>query len=105
MPKSQYFDLSLLVNDLFDFVSPFIDNKDIQLINNIQSDCNIDSWPDSIRVLLYNLIVNAIKATNKGKIEIGFNKLNDGYIIYVKDSGIGMNQSMVQYLTSGRNIV
>jgi len=102
LPKSQYFDLSLLVNDLFDFVSPFIDNKDIQLINNIQSDCNIDSWPDSIRVLLYNLIVNAIKATNKGKIEIGFNKLNEGYIIYVKDSGMGMNQSMVQYLTSSK---
>jgi signal transduction histidine kinase len=101
LPKKQKFDLNVLVTDLLDFVSPFIDNKDIQLINHIQSECYIDNWPDSLRVLLYNLIVNAIKATSIGTIEIGFNRLKDGYIIYVKDSGIGMNQSMVQYLTSG----
>jgi len=101
LPKKQNFDLSVLVTDLLDFVSPFIDNKDIQLINHIQSECYIDNWPDSLRVLLYNLIVNAIKATSIGTIEIGFNRLKDGYIIYVKDSGIGMNQSMVKYLTSG----
>jgi signal transduction histidine kinase len=101
LPKKQNFDLSVLVTDLLDFVSPFIDNKDIQLINHIQSECYIDNWPDSLRVLLYNLIVNAIKATSKGKIEIGYKVIDDGYLIYVKDTGMGMNASLIQYLTSG----
>ena len=101
LPKKQKFDLSVLVTDLLDFVSPFIDNKDIQLINHIPSECNIDNWPDSLRVLLYNLIINAIKATNKGFIEIGFKQLKDGYIIYVKDTGMGMNAALINHLTNG----
>jgi signal transduction histidine kinase len=101
LPNKQKFDLSVLVTDLFDFVSPFIDNKDIQLINLIQSDFYIDNWPDSLRVLLYNLIINSIKATTKGFIEIGSKQLKDGYIIYVKDTGIGMNAALINHLTNG----
>jgi signal transduction histidine kinase len=101
LPKKQKFDLSVLVADLLDFVSPFIDNKDIQLINQIPSECYIDNWPDSLRVLLYNLIINAIKATNKGFIEIGFKQFNEGYIIFVKDTGMGMNAALIHHLTSG----
>jgi signal transduction histidine kinase len=101
LPKKQKFDLNVLVTDLLDFVSPFIDNKDIQLINQIPSECYIDNWPDSLRVLLYNLIINAIKATNKGFIEIGFKQFKDGYIIYVKDTGMGMNAALINHLTSG----
>jgi signal transduction histidine kinase len=101
LPKKQKFDLNVLVTDLLDFVSPFIDNKDIQLINQIPSECYIDNWPDSLRVLLYNLIINAIKATNKGFIEIGFKQFNEGYIIFVKDTGMGMNAALIHHLTSG----
>jgi signal transduction histidine kinase len=101
LPKKQKFDLNVLVTDLLDFVSPFIDNKDIQLINQIPLECYIDNWPDSLRVLLYNLIINAIKATNKGFIEIGFKQFKDGYIIYVKDTGMGMNAALIHHLTSG----
>ena len=103
LPSRQHFDLSILVNDLIDFVKPFLDNKEIELVNHVHIDTYINNWPDSLRVLLYNLIVNAIKATTRGKIEIGFKEIEDGYIVFVKDSGIGMNQSMVQYLTSGHN--
>ena len=101
LPKKQKFDLNVLVTDLLDFVSPFIDNKDIQLINQIPSECYIDNWPDSLRVLLYNLIINAIKATNKGFIKIGFKQFNEGYIIFVKDTGMGMNAALINHLTSG----
>ncbi len=101
LPKKQYFDFYVLVNDLIDFVKPFIDNKNVQLINQVKPDTFIENWPDSLRVLLYNLIVNAIKATTKGQIEIGFKIIDDGYLIYVKDTGLGMNVSLIQYLTSG----
>ncbi len=104
LPKKQKFDLNVLVSELLDFVSPFIDNKDIQLINHIPSECYIDNWPDSLRVLLYNLIINAIKATDKGFIEIGFKQLNDSCIIYVKDTGMGMNAALINHLTSGNSM-
>lgn len=101
LPSKQHFDLSILVNDLVDFVHPFIENKKVELVNQIKSETFIHNWPDSLRVLLYNLIVNAIKATSKGKIEIGYKVIDDGYLIYVKDTGSGMNASLIQYLKSG----
>lgn len=101
LPSKQHFDLSILVNDLVDFVQPFIENKNVELVNKIKSETFIHNWPDSLRVLLYNLIVNAIKATSKGKIEIGYKVIDDGYLIYVKDTGSGMNASLIQYLKSG----
>ncbi len=102
LPKKQRFDLNILTNDLIDFVHPFIENKSVQLINKVHTNTFIENWPDSLRVLLYNLIVNSIKATSKGQIEIGYELKDTGeYRIYVNDSGVGMNDSLIQYLTSG----
>ncbi len=103
LPKKQSVDLYILVTSLIDFVLPFIENKNVALINKIEPNTIIENWPDSLRVLLYNLLVNAIKATQKGKIEIGFNVNLDAYSIYVKDTGMGMSASKIQYLLTGKS--
>jgi signal transduction histidine kinase len=103
LPKKQSIDLYILVNSLIDFVVPFIENKNVSLINKIEPNTIIENWPDSLRVLLYNLLVNAIKATQKGKIEIGFNVNHDVYSIHVKDTGMGMTPSKIQYLLTGKS--
>jgi len=105
LPNKQYFDLSILVSDLIDFVQPFNQNKNIEIINEVQPETYITNWPDSLRVLLYNLLVNALKATKNGTVRIGFKSIqNGGYIIEVKDTGIGMSQSMINYLLTGQHI-
>jgi signal transduction histidine kinase len=45
-----------------------------------------------LRQITINLLSNALKFTNEGFIEFGYEKLNDKVLIYVKDSGIGLNQ-------------
>lgn len=104
LPNKQNFDLSVLVNDLIEFVQPFNQNKHIEIVQDVPTDTNISNWPDSLRVLLYNLLVNAIKATNKGKVIIGFRKIQNGYIVYVKDTGVGMSTSMIDFLLKGKHI-
>lgn len=103
LPKEQYFDLSVLVNDLIEFVYPFKQNKNVQIINKIPNDTFITNWPDSLRVLIYNLLVNSIKATNNGEIVVGYKGFENGYSIFVQDSGIGMNASIKEFLLKGRN--
>jgi signal transduction histidine kinase len=101
LPKKQYIDLYILVSDLIDFVQPFIEIKNVELNHSIKPETIIDNWSDTLRVLLYNLIVNAIKATASGTIQIGYEQNQNGYTIYVNDTGIGMNESLINYLTSG----
>jgi CheY-like chemotaxis protein len=53
---------------------------------------NLDILSDSnkVRQILTNLVSNAIKYTNQGTIEIGFDLCNEHVEFYVKDTGIGI---------------
>ena len=103
LPQKQSVDIFSLVNDLVDFVSPFKQNESLKIINLLPEDLIIQSWPDSLRVLLYNIIVNSINNTSQGQIIIGYSTLKNGYKIYVSDTGVGMNQSMIEYLLKGKS--
>ncbi len=103
LPNRQTVDLYSLTNDLVEFVKPFKQNEQVQIINEIPDGLIIQNWADSLRVLLYNLIVNAINNTQTGTIKISYSGLSNGYKISVTDTGIGMNDSMIQYLLKGKN--
>ncbi len=103
LPNKQSINLYLLVNDLVDFVKPFIQNDNVLILNHVPDDLIIQNWPDSLRVLLYNLIINGVNNTVHGKIEISYYLSNNGYKIIISDTGVGMNDSMVEYLLKGKN--
>lgn len=103
LPTKQKVDLFTLVNDLIEFVEPFKQNENLKIINSIPEDLMIENWPDSLRVLLYNLIVNGINNTNKGEIRVSYSTTNNGYKISVTDNGVGMSASMIQHLLKGKS--
>ncbi len=102
-PQKQEVDLHALVKDLIEFVEPFKLNDLLSIINSIPEDLRIQNWPDSLRVLLYNLIINGINNTPKGEIRVSYTSTNNGYIISVSDTGVGMNASMIQHLLKGKS--
>lgn len=103
LPLKQEFNLFILVNDLVEFVEPFKQNQNLKIVNSVPEELLIFNWPDSLRVLLYNLIVNSINNTTKGTITIGYKSFLNGYSISVIDTGIGMNSSMIHYLLKGNS--
>ena len=103
LPNKQVVDLFTLVSDLVEFVEPFKQNNNLIIVNNIPQDLMIQNWPDSLRVLLYNLLVNGINNTNKGEISISYHATQNGYKIAVTDTGVGMNASKVQFLLKGKS--
>ena len=86
-----------IVTDVVVFLSqPLIGNKNITLINNIADTIPIDADENRVQQILHNLVGNAIKFTEAGKIEI-FSKVKDKYIqIIVNDSGVGIKANKLK---------
>ncbi len=101
--KRQDLDLHQLVNNLIDFITPFIVEKDVSIVNKVTIDTIIQNWPEALRVLMYNILMNAIKSTEKGVISISIEESKAGYIIIVQDTGQGMSASMTKYLMTGKS--
>ena len=101
--KRQELDLHQLVNNLIDFITPFIVEKDVSIVNKVSIDTIIQNWPEALRVLMYNVLMNAIKSTEKGNIYISLEESKSGYIIKVQDTGVGMSASMAKYLMTGKS--
>ena len=101
--NSQEVDIHKLIHDLIDFITPFIEGKDISLENKIPIDTKIKNWSEPLRVLMYNILMNAIKSTEKGFISISIEDIKSVYIIKVQDTGVGMSATMAKYLITGKS--
>ena len=76
---------------------PHIKNKDIRLLNQINKDINVDADENCIMQILHNLIGNAIKFTESGKISASCKETNDSkVIITITDTGIGIPKNKFQ---------
>ncbi|UUO25500.1 PAS domain S-box protein [Colwellia sp. M166] len=74
-------------------------NKGLELALNIHADVQgyYNGVPDRIRQVLTNLIGNAIKFTEHGKVSIEIsNSANQSVTFIIKDSGIGMTASQLE---------
>ena len=89
------FNLNDIVNNTTSILSLHAGNKNIELINNVPQDYQLFADMNLITTVIRNLISNAIKFTNSGgKIELGvLENSNDESIIYVRDNGVGMDET------------
>lgn len=93
------YELSSLINDLLNMVRERALKKGLELEVSADKDVPHILYGDEIRIrqVALNLLTNAVKYTNKGKItfEVGFEKISDRQIdlkFRVKDTGIGMKE-------------
>ncbi|MDP2721752.1 MAG: ATP-binding protein [Bacteroidales bacterium] len=79
---------------IYTFFKPEIEGKGIQFIfkNHLPfSKAIIRTDREKLFAILTNLVKNAIKYSEKGTIELGYDKKNEYLEFYVKDSGIGID--------------
>jgi len=102
LPNSQEVEISRLIHDLIDFITPF-DEKGIQIENRIPTHLNLRNWPDALRVLMYNILMNAVNSSERGIISVSLIQDIKTYTIIIKDTGVGMSKSMANYLMTGKS--
>lgn len=93
--KSQSVDLREIVNVVLLFSKHLVNKKDIKLINDINDDIPLlYADEDRLQQILYNLIGNSIKFTEKGYIKISAElEKNNKVKITVEDTGKGIDPS------------
>jgi len=76
---------------------PIAGKKSLQLINRIGSDIPpVDADENRVQQILYNLVGNAIKFTDRGTVEVSAAVANDDLEITVADTGIGIQADKLE---------
>ena len=88
--KKESFDLISELKDIVETFNLIINKKGLELYMDTPQKCIIHNDKKRINQILLNLIGNAIKFTEKGKISIKFQSKKNEITISVKDTGPGI---------------
>ncbi|MDR1485506.1 MAG: response regulator [Planctomycetaceae bacterium] len=84
-------DLKTIVDTVIILSKPLIKGKELTLVNEIDSSLPIvDADENRMQQILYNLLGNAIKFTDKGKVCVSAAVQDDLIAVSVSDTGIGI---------------
>ncbi|QMV42618.1 hybrid sensor histidine kinase/response regulator [Cohnella cholangitidis] len=83
-------DVRVIAQTVFQVLEFELAGKDVRLSNLIAPSTLVKADENRVRQVLYNLIHNAIKHTETGKIEISAKEEGDRYSISVEDTGVGI---------------
>jgi signal transduction histidine kinase len=92
-PKIETVDLHWLVSRVCSEFESDCKNKGLRLIlNNSRRDATTRSDPQLVERILSNLISNAVKYTDDGRIEVTLEEVDKDWKVSVKDTGCGIQQ-------------
>jgi PAS domain S-box-containing protein len=93
-------DLLMDLKTIFNYEKLNKGKKNIKIIYHPPAETNIEIETDKLRLkqVLMNLMNNALKFTEEGSVEIGFDVKENGVQIFVKDTGIGIPIKMQQQI-------
>jgi signal transduction histidine kinase len=96
----------LLTEQVFGLLGSLAKEKSIRLVNSIDPSWNIEQFAEPLKILIYNLVSNSIRYSDKGGIEVGATANRSGEsTIWVADEGIGMNEDVIQHLLNETELV
>ena len=97
--KLTSFSVRQLIEDVTEMIQPLAREKNIAMVNLIDHDLPpITSDISKCRHILENLMGNAVKFTEEGKIEISARYSSGEVFIAVADTGVGISQEEVPHI-------
>lgn len=100
------FNLSDMVKQVTGVLETIARQKGLQLVNTIDPAMQIHQFHEPLRIVIYNLIMNAINFSEKGEIRIGAALHEDKTAsITVADEGAGMTPEQIQHIMNDEYII
>lgn len=101
----EIFNLHDMVNQVLGILQSLARQKNLIIENLVTTDMEVRQFYEPLKILIYNLLTNAIHFTEKGAISVVALKTNNHITIAVKDDGIGMSPEQIQRLLADHVII
>jgi signal transduction histidine kinase len=101
----EYFTLSEMVNQVLGILNSLSKQKTLVLENTIDSRLTVYQFFEPLKILVYNLLTNAINFSEKGSIVISAAPADDGLLIMVTDNGVGMTADQIKNIMADQFII
>jgi signal transduction histidine kinase len=83
-------DLPGIIQEVIDLMRPAADERGLTLEPDAGPGGEIITDPSRLRQILLNLVANAIKFTDSGHVRVALRRVDNGAILEVQDTGIGI---------------
>jgi len=93
------------VERVFGILKPLAHQKQQHLLNSIDEQLVVFQYAGPLRVLIYNLVMNAINFSGKGNISVSDRREDNNVIISVRDEGAGMTPEQIQNIMDDEVII
>jgi len=99
------FNVHELVNQVTGVLNSLARQKSLRLINKVEPGLEIHQFFEPLKILIYNLLTNAINFSEKGDITIAARASGENVIISVTDEGSGMTPEQIQNIMADQFII
>ncbi len=99
------FNLHEMVGQVLGLLQSLARQKKLIILNDVDPELEIHQYYEPLKILIYNLLTNAIHFTEKGAIVVSAVKDNGHITVSVKDEGIGMSPEQIQRLMAEEVVI
>jgi signal transduction histidine kinase len=99
------FNVRELIGQVVGVLNSWAKQKGLQISNELEGNQILYQYAEPLRILVYNLVSNAINFSEKGSIVIRSHHETDHLVISVGDQGIGMTAEQVENIMGDQVII
>lgn len=101
----EQFHLQDILNQVFSILNSMAHQKNLTLVSNVDAGLQVVQYFEPLKILIYNLVTNAIHFSDKGSITINAVETETKLIISVSDEGAGMTAEQIKNIMADQFIV
>ncbi len=94
-----------MLNQLFSILNSMAHQKNLYLVSNVSPTLQVTQYFEPLKILIYNLVTNAIHFSDEGSIVIDALYCENKITISVSDEGVGMTTDQIKNIMADQFIV